>query len=149
MQNSYLVRDRYKPFIKNIENHQVSHLWLFEYNFSYFAEDICFSQNFCKSCWTSSRKYVIGDIVQLKTRFLCKSIEQSSSWDKTFNIENYNDKVYKILFWKFNFVKYNNKVINCYNILLFQVHSDASNTVIACVFDWRGKKNICYRNLTF
>ena len=95
-----------------------------------------------------STKYVIGDIVQLKTRFLYKSIEQSSSWDKTFNIGNYNDTVDEILFWKFNLVKYNNKVINCYNIPLFHVHSDASNTGIACVFDVRGKRNICYRNLT-
>ena len=45
-------------------------------------------------------------------------------------------------------MKYNNKVINCYNIPLFHVHSDASNTVIPSVFDVRGKKNICYRNLT-
>ena len=95
-----------------------------------------------------STKYVIGDIVQLKTRFLYKSIEQSSSWDKTFNIGNYNDTADEILFWKFNLVKYNNKVINCYNIPLFHVHSDASNTGITCVFDVREKKNICYRNLT-
>ena len=45
-------------------------------------------------------------------------------------------------------MKYNNKVINCYNIPLLHVNSDASNTEIACVFDVRGKKNICYRNLT-
>ena len=95
-----------------------------------------------------STKYVVGDIVQLKTRFLYKSIEQNSSWDKTFNIGNYNDTVDEILFWKFNLVKYNNKVINCYNIPFFHVHSDASNTGIACVFDVRGKRNICYRNLT-
>ena len=49
-----------------------------------------------------SSKYVIGDIVQLKTRFLDKFIEQNSSWDKTFNIGNYNDTVDEILFWKFN-----------------------------------------------
>ena len=95
-----------------------------------------------------STKYLIGDIVQLKTRFLYKSIEQSSSWDKTFDIGNYNDMFDEILFWKFNIVKYNNKVINCYNNPFFHVHSDASNTGIACVFDVRGKRNICYRNLT-
>ena len=76
-----------------------------------------------------STKYLIGDIVQLKTRFLYKSIEQSSSWNKTFNIGNYNDTVDETLFWKFDLVKYNNKVINCYNIPLFHVHSDGSNTV--------------------
>ena len=95
-----------------------------------------------------STKYVISDIVQLKTRFLYKSIEQSSSWDKTFNIGNYNNTVDEILFWKFNLEKYNNKVINCYNIPMFHVHPDAINTGIACVFDVREKKNICYRNLT-
>ena len=45
-------------------------------------------------------------------------------------------------------MKYNNKAINCYNIPLFHIHSDASNTGIASVFDLRWKKNICYRNLT-
>ena len=49
---------------------------------------------------------------------------------------------------QFNLVKYSIKVINCYNILLFHVHSDASNTGIACDFDARRKKNTCYRNLT-
>ena len=95
-----------------------------------------------------STKYVIGDTAQLKTRFFYKSIEQSSSWDKTFNIRNYNDTVDEILFWKFNLVQYDNKVINLYNIPFFQVYSDASNTGIACVFDVRGKRNTCYRNLT-
>ena len=95
-----------------------------------------------------STKYVIGDIVQLKTRFLYKYIEQSSSWDKTLNIGNYNDTVDEILFWKFKLVKYSNQVINCYNIPLFHVHSDASNTEIVCVFNVRGKRNIYYRNLT-
>ena len=58
----------------------------------------------------------------------------------------YIDTVYQILFWKFNLVKYNHKVINCCS-MLFHVHSGASNTEIACVFDVRHKKNICYRNL--
>ena len=31
---------------------------------------------------------------------------------------------------------------------MFHVHSDASNTGIACVFNVKGKKNICYGNLT-
>ena len=93
-----------------------------------------------------SSKYVIGDIVQLKTRFLYKSIEQSSSWDKTCNVGNYNDTVDEILFWKFNLVKYSNKVINCYNIPLFYVHSDASKREIACVFDVKGKKYLSQKS---
>ena len=75
-------------------------------------------------------------------------LEQSSSWDKTFNIGNYRDTIDESLFWKFNIVKYNNKIINCHNIPWFHVNSDVSNTEIACVFDVRGNKNICYRSLT-
>ena len=56
--------------------------------------------------------------------------------------------VNEILFWKFKLMKYNDKVIHCYNIPLFHVHSDASNTGIACVFNVGGKRNICHRNLT-
>ena len=59
-------------------------------------------------------KYVIDDIAHLKTRFLYKSIEQSSSWDKS--LGNCNDMVDEILFWKFDLV------ISCYNIALFHVH---------------------------
>ena len=60
---------------------------------------------------------------------------------ENFNIGNYNDTADEILF-KFNLVKYNNKVIICYNIPFFHVHSDASNARIACVFDVGGKRNM-------
>ena len=67
---------------------------------------------------------------------------------KRLDIGNYNDTVDEVLFWKFNLVKYNNKVINRYNIPLFHVHSDTISTGTACVFDVRGKRTIYYRNLT-
>ena len=149
MKNYYLVMDRYKPSIRNIEITK-SLIDKILNTISLTLRKIFVSARTLSKLAGQliSTKYVVGDIVQLKTRFLYKSIEQSSSWDKTFNIGNYNDTVDEILFWKFNLVKYNNKVINCYNIPFFHVHSDASNTGIACVFDVRGKRNICYRNLT-
>ena len=68
-------------------------------------------------------------------------------WDYvTGSIGNYNDTVDEILVWKFNLVKYHNKVTNCYNIPLFHVHSDIGNARISCIFEVSGKKNICYRN---
>ena len=136
--------DRYKPFITNSRIDNILNticLILRKISVSARTLDELAGQFI-------STKYVIGDIVQFTTRFHYKSIEQSSSWDKTFSTGNYSDMVDDISFWKFNLVKYNNKVINCYNIPLFHVHSDASNTGIACVFDVRGKRNICYRNLT-
>ena len=112
---------------------------------SFLFKPPCFAEDIQTTYFS---KNVIGAIVHLKTQFLCKSMEQISSWDKTFNTGNYNDTVYEILLWKFNLVKYSNKVINCHNILLYHFHSDASNTGIACVLDVRGKENICYRNRT-
>ena len=112
---------------------------------SFLFKPPCFAEDIQTTYFS---KNVIGAIVHLKTQFLCKSMEQISSWDKTFNTGNYNDTVDEILLWKFNLVEYSNKVINCRNILLYHFHSDASNTGIACVLDVRGKENICYRNRT-
>ena len=55
----------------------------------------------------------------------------------------------EILFWRFNFVKYNNKVINFYNAPLFHVHSKASDTWAACVFDVRRKKYLLQKSYWF
>ena len=41
-------------------------------------------------------KFIIGNIVQLKTRALYKVIEKRLSGDKKFNIGNYNDTVEEI-----------------------------------------------------
>ena len=55
-----------------------------------------------------STKFVIVNIVQLKTRALYKVIENRG---KKFNIRNYYDTVKEILYWKFNIRNLNNKVL--------------------------------------
>ena len=45
-----------------------------------------------------STKFIIGNIVQLRTRALYKVTEKRLSWDKKFNIGNYNDTVEEIFF---------------------------------------------------
>ena len=82
MQNSYLVKDRYISHssealsrIDNILN-----------KISLILRKILVSARILAKLAGQliSTKYVIGDIVQLKTGFLYKSIEQSFSWDKNF-----------------------------------------------------------------
>ena len=60
--------------------------------------------------------FIIGKIVQLKTRALYKVIEKRLSWDKKFNIGNYNDTVEEILYWKFNIRNLYSKVFREYRI---------------------------------
>ena len=45
-----------------------------------------------------STKFVLGDITQLKSRFIYQFIESRVSWDKKFNINNYNKMVEEIVF---------------------------------------------------
>ncbi len=54
-----------------------------------------------------SMKYVIGNIVRLKTSSLYKCIDGRSSWDAQFNILNHQGVLDKVFFWKNNFVTLN------------------------------------------
>ena len=93
-----------------------------------------------------STKFVLGDITQLKTRFIYQCIESRVSWDKKFNINNYNKMVEDILFWKFNIRKLNNKSFYRNEIPNLFIYSDASNTALASVYKENGKLNMCNKN---
>ena len=90
-----------------------------------------------------STKFVLGNVVRLRTRFLYRLIESRVSWDKTFNVLHYNEVVNEILFWKFNLCALNKRPIIKYNIPQLKVFSDASSTGIGAFYD----QNISYRNL--
>ena len=93
-----------------------------------------------------STKFIIGNIVQLKTRALYKVIEKRLSWDKKINIGDYNGTVEEILSWKFNIGNLNNKAFREYKIPSLFVYSDASNNGLASVYKDKGKSFICYKN---
>ena len=93
-----------------------------------------------------SKKFIIGNIVELKTRTLYNAIEKRLSWDKKFNIGNYNDTVEEILFWKFNIRNFNNNVFREYKIPSLFVYSDASNNRLTSVYKDKGKLFICYKH---
>ena len=78
MQNSYLVRSsRCKSFISNFENHEVSHTDIFNTISPILWKIFVSARILAKLAGQLiSIKYVVGDIVQLKTRFLHKSVEQ-------------------------------------------------------------------------
>ena len=93
-----------------------------------------------------STKFVLGDITQLKTRFIYQCIEYRVSWDKKFNINNYNKMVEEILFWKFNITKLNKKSFYGYEIPHLFIYSEVSNTGLTSVYKENGKLNMRKKN---
>ena len=57
--------------------------------------------------------------------------------------------VEKILFWKFNIRKINNKSLYRHEIPHLFVHADASNTGLVSVYKENGKLNMYKKNFNF
>ena len=57
--------------------------------------------------------------------------------------------VEKILFWKFNIRKLNNKSLYRHEIPHLFIYADASNTGLASVYKENGKLNMCWKNFNF
>ena len=92
-----------------------------------------------------STKYVVGDIVRLKTRYLHSLIENRTSWDATLNILNFPKAHREILFWIQNIHSYNQKFIKCPLNPQVIVSSDASSVGMGAVIE---NGNFCHRNFT-
>ena len=91
-----------------------------------------------------STKFIIGTIVQLKTRVLYKVIEKRLSWDKKLTLEIIMTRLRKFYFGSFN--NLNNKSLREYKIPSLFVYSDASNNGLASVYKDKGKSFMCYKN---
>ena len=92
-----------------------------------------------------STKYVVGDIVRLKTRYLHLLIENRTSWDATLNILNFPKAHREILFWVQNIHSYNQKFIKCPLNPQVIVSSDASSVGMGAVIE---NGTFCHRNFT-
>ena len=95
-----------------------------------------------------STKFIIGNLIHLKTRNIFKSIESRSSWDTKFNIAHHTGTVKEIIFWKNNIKSFNKRVIKEYVIPTIFVYSDASNSGLASIYKDKGKDKICYKNFS-
>ena len=92
-----------------------------------------------------STKFLLGDITQLKTMFIYQCVESRVSWDKRFNIKDYNKMFEEILFWKLIIRKSNKKSLYKHEIPYLFIYSDANNTSLVSVYKGNGKLNICLK----
>lgn len=98
--------------------------------------------NILKSPYTSARilsrlagkivstKFVLSNIIRLKTRSIYKTIDRQLSWDRKFNILNYPEAHREILFWRENIKRLNKKSSLTDNLPKLTISSDASDTGI-------------------
>ena len=94
-----------------------------------------------------STNLVLGDITRLKTRHLYRVIESAQTWDGRLRVNNFS-LIQEIIFWKFNFGRYNKRFLSDYEVPFLLVASDASDTGIAAhVVPSEGRK-VAYRNLS-
>ena len=95
-----------------------------------------------------STKFVLGNIVQLKTRHLHHLIKEGKCWDSRLVVSR-NPKVIKeVCFWKDNFPRYNCRYIYTQYSAPIRGYSDASNTGIAAHIAIEGSVKIACKNLT-
>ena len=119
---------------------------------------LCFVSCLLKSPYTTARKlskltgkllsmkYVIGNIIRLKTRYLYKCIDGRSSWDAHFNILYHREALGEIFFWKHNLERLNKRYIHSYFYPQEYVYSDASSTGLGAVTSGEVQ---CHRNFSF
>ena len=95
-----------------------------------------------------STKFVLGDLVQLKTRHLYKVIESQLRWDSRVNLKNNELAIKELFFWKNNLVKNNKRPLRVYDIPKTVVFSDASSYAIGAIFENKSRVYTCHKNLT-
>lgn len=91
-----------------------------------------------------STKFVLSNIVRLKTRFLYKTIDFQNSWDSRFNILEWPEAHKEILFWRDNINRLNKRDIETKAEQKTLFFSDASNYAIGAV--GLNNKIICHKN---
>ena len=91
-----------------------------------------------------SMKFVLSNIIKLKTRSLYKAIDEAASWDGKFNIFNYSDAHKEILFWRDNIDLLNNKSI-LKSQVKYTIYSDASSSGIGAILKEGSSLNVCHK----
>ena len=76
----------------------------------------------------------MGDLVQLKTRYLYQVIKSQLRWDSRINLKNHDLAIKELFFWKNNLINSNKRPLNFYDIPKTVIFSDASSYTIGAIF---------------
>ena len=91
-----------------------------------------------------STKFVLRNIIRLKTRSIYKVIDNQNSWDSHLNILNYPEAHKDILFWRDNINDLNKRNIIENTFSSITSFSDASSTGIGAICE--SNNLVCHKN---
>lgn len=94
-----------------------------------------------------STKFVLKDIIRLKTRSIYKTIDNQLSWDGRLNILNYPNTHKEIIFWRDNIKTLNERSVLKDHALKLIISSDASDKGIGAICE--SKNLICHKSFNF
>ena len=95
-----------------------------------------------------SSKWILGDIIHLKTRHLYRVITTRKSWDGTLSLNRYPEAITEIIFWKKNFKTLNTRGFSQATCPTVIVASDASATGLGAHIQARTGEFTVQKNLT-
>ena len=95
-----------------------------------------------------STKFVMGNIVQLKTRNLYKTIGARHSWDNRISIRENEGVINEIHFWWLNLSRFSCRPTFYQEIPHVYISSDASNYALAAYYVLEETQNISFKNLS-
>jgi len=93
-----------------------------------------------------SMKFVLLNIVRLKTRFLYKTIDLQTSWDSRLNVLLFPEAHLEIIFWRDNILRLNKRNVSPGREIKTVVCSDASDYAAGAVFVH--EKMVSHKNLS-
>jgi len=93
-----------------------------------------------------SCKFVLGNVVRLKTRSFYTLIESRTRWDTKVNRFNYKNIEGDLMFWKDNLQLLNRRYIKDFHIPMAFCFSDASSVAVGAII--KGNDFISHKNLS-
>eukprot|EP00111_Clytia_hemisphaerica_P009430 TCONS_00027673-protein len=74
-----------------------------------------------------SMKFVLGDITQLKSRYLYEAIDSEVAWDAPISLKKFPQAIRELEFWLGNLRRLNHRFISEHRATFVNVYSDASD----------------------
>lgn len=91
-----------------------------------------------------STKFVLKDIIRLKTRSIYKAIDNKLFWDGRSNMLNYPNAHKELIYWRANIIALNERTVLSDHTIKLIIPSDASDKGIGAICE--SKSHICHKS---